>query len=471
MARRRAIQKWNKHIFGNIFDVVRVAEAVVRRVEIEVGGNTSKVAQDGLYKAQADLSQALLIEEQFWSQKARMRWLHSGDRNSKFFHVVVKQRRVQSAIYRIKDLQGSWVEKDEDIANEVITFFSDLFSEPTGPAPDMLHLISRLIIEEENKTLEEVPSIEEVRRVIFAMDRESAAGPDGFTGKFFTFSWDVIVQDVYNAVLSFYCGVELPKFITTISIVLIPKVPNPQDFSMGLRQGDPLSPALFVIGAEVLSRDLNNLALQSDFTGFRVPHGCALITHLAFADDVIIFANGSSNSLKRIMRVLELYNQSLGQLVNAQKSGYLVHLSLPPSRRRMIEWITQFARQSFPIRYLGFPLYLGRCRSLYFGAVSQAILGRVLLWKSRLLSPGGKLILIKHVLASVPAHLLSAVVVPSSVFTMIEKVCANFIWGSMAEKSKFHWIRWSQLCYPVEEGGAGFRRLQDVSRAFSCKLW
>ena len=79
---------------------------------------------------------------------------------------------------------------------------------------------------------------------------------------------------------------------------------------LGARQGDPLSPALFVIGAEVLSRGLNNLALQSAFVGFRVPHGCPPITHLAFADDVIIFTNGSSISLQPIMQVLELYHKS-----------------------------------------------------------------------------------------------------------------------------------------------------------------
>nr|XP_027101699.1 uncharacterized protein LOC113722624 [Coffea arabica] len=160
MVTRRAIQEWNKHIFGNIFDAVRVAKAEVRRVEIEVKGNDSEVAQARLHKAQADLSQALLIEEQFWSQKSPS--------------------------------------EDEDIANEAIAFFSDLFSEPIGPVLDMLPLIPPLITEKENKTLEEVPSIEEVRRVVFAMDGESAPGPDGLMGKFFTFSWDVIAQDVYN---------------------------------------------------------------------------------------------------------------------------------------------------------------------------------------------------------------------------------------------------------------------------------
>ena len=77
--------------------------------------------------------------------------------------------------------------------------------------------------------------------------------------------------------------------------------------SRGLRQGDPLSPMLFVIEAEVLSRGLNNLTQQVGFVGFRVPRGCPTVTHLAFADDVIIFSNGSTAALKAIMQVLGEY--------------------------------------------------------------------------------------------------------------------------------------------------------------------
>lgn len=86
--------------------------------------------------------------------------------------------------------------------------------------------------------------------------------------------------------------------------------------SRRLRQGDPFSPALFVIGAEVLSRGLNNLVSMPRYVGFRVPQGYPPVTHLAFADDVLILANGVSSSLRRVMQVLDLYQQSSGQLVN-----------------------------------------------------------------------------------------------------------------------------------------------------------
>ena len=56
-------------------------------------------------------------------------------------------------------------------------------------------------------------------------------GESGFMSKFFTFAWDIIANDVHRAVVSFFCGPELPRFITSTSIVLLPKVPNPQDFS------------------------------------------------------------------------------------------------------------------------------------------------------------------------------------------------------------------------------------------------
>ena len=205
--------------------------------------------------------------------------------------------------------------------------------------------------------------------------------------------------------------------------------------------------------------------------GYKVPRYCPTISHLAFADDIIIFANGSASSLKKIMRVLELYQRASGQLVNTSKSGFLLHPSISVVRQGVIERVTKFSRRGFPIRYLGLPLYTGRCKGSYFADLSQRMVDKVLSWKTRLLSSGGKIILIKHVLSSIPIHLLAAGVMPKSIFHTIERVCANFLWGMTEESMRFHWVRWRDLCLPPEKGGVGFLSIDDTYRDISCKLW
>ncbi|XP_027181778.1 uncharacterized protein LOC113780162 [Coffea eugenioides] len=499
-ATRRAIQQWNKQKFGNVGTAIKEAENKLGRAEDNAATSQGEEVTKELQRAQAEINRAVAVEEQFWRQKARVKWLTCGDRNTRFFHAVVRQRRVQGAIHRVKDPTRMWVVKDEDIAKAAIEYFSNLFSGSVVPmAGDFMHLIPKVVTGEENDRLAATLDIEEIRQLVFSMDGDSAARPDGFTGKFFSFAWDVVAQDVYIAIVSFFCSTELPRFITSTSIVLLPKVSNPEDFSnfrpislcnffnkmlsrilvgrLALVIPRLISPQQtgFVKGRSItdnylLAQELMasikrkargaNVALKLDMTKaydrmswchiitmlrafgfseqvidmvwrlisnvwfsiiingsthgffksrFRVPAGCPEVTHLAFADDVLIFTNGTAVALKRVIRVLDEYQQSSGQLVNPQKSGYLAHPPLPLARRRVIEWITQFKRQEFPIRYLGFPLYTGRGKVTYFAEVCQAVLARVMSWKSRLLSMG--------------------------------------------------------------EGDVGFRKLRDVYSSFSCKLW
>ena len=92
-------------------------------------------------------------------------------------------------------------------------------------------------------------------------------------------------------------------------------------------------------------------------------------------------------------------------------------------------------------------------------------------WQNRLLSFGGKIVLIKHVLSSIPLHLLATVSPPKSILTAVERIFSNFLWGAVEGVAKHHWIGWKELCAPREEGGVGFRSMTDVVSAFSVKLW
>ncbi|XP_060178282.1 uncharacterized protein LOC132608243 [Lycium barbarum] len=84
--------------------------------------------------------------------------------------------------------------------------------------------------------------------------------------------------------------------------------------SQGLKQGDPISPSLFIIAAEVLSRSLNNLLDNQNFTHFSVYKNDPQITHLAYADDIVIFSSGNSKSIKLVMQIIKKYEAVSGQM-------------------------------------------------------------------------------------------------------------------------------------------------------------
>ncbi|XP_015160444.1 uncharacterized protein [Solanum tuberosum] len=72
--------------------------------------------------------------------------------------------------------------------------------------------------------------MEELRQVVFTMNRDSAAGPDGIGGKFYQACWIIIKQDLLAAVQSFFCGNTMPKFLIHACLVLLPKTKQPIRF-------------------------------------------------------------------------------------------------------------------------------------------------------------------------------------------------------------------------------------------------
>lgn len=145
----------------------------------------------------------------------------------------------------------------------------------------------------------------------------------------------------------------------------------------GLKHGYPLSPALFILGAEVLSRLLNGLHQSPDYHDFYTEKIGPQINHLSFADDVIIFTSGRSRSLSMIMKVLSTYEGVSGQLINKSKSHFLVPSYAFRSTYDKIKRITGFIQKRDPITYLGCPLYIGRQRIIYFLDMVSKVMARI----------------------------------------------------------------------------------------------
>ena len=146
--------------------------------------------------------------------------------------------------------------------------------------------------------------------------------------------------------------------ITAVSFsVLINGVASPFFHAeRGLRQGCPLSPLLFLLVAEGLSRAIRAARAEGRFTGIKVASNCS-ITHLLFVDDVLIFCSGERGETRVLKEILELFSKATGMEINFSKYTLTTHLLRP-------EEVAELTR-NFPIntaglevglKYLGFPL-------------------------------------------------------------------------------------------------------------------
>ncbi|KAJ7969250.1 reverse transcriptase [Quillaja saponaria] len=115
---------WNKDVFGNIPDKVKLADELV--AQMEVLANRDDVCQEELCGVEAISEVELDMEEEFWRQKSSIWWLKDGDRCSKFFHASVKAKRSRLAVHRIKDVSGVWIDNKEDIEFAALEHFSHL---------------------------------------------------------------------------------------------------------------------------------------------------------------------------------------------------------------------------------------------------------------------------------------------------------------------------------------------------------
>lgn len=127
----------------------------------------------------------------------------------------------------------------------------------------------------------------------------------------------------------------------------------------GLLQGDPLSPLLFAIVGEALSRMIDAARNANLITGFCSARGALVITHLQFADDTLLFGATEESEVRNIIAVLRCYEAVLGLKVNVFKSSLIVVVVEPQTTPFLVNVIGCIVG-SLLMTYLGLPLSRGR---------------------------------------------------------------------------------------------------------------
>ncbi|XP_071914026.1 uncharacterized protein [Coffea arabica] len=527
---------------------------------------------------------------------AEMQYDTEGDANTAYFHSVVRQRWASNYISGIRSTTGQWLTEAEGIKSSAASFFESLFSSDrdTDRHPVLPFALPQ-VSPGDNEKLLALPTMTEVREVVFLISPDSAPGPDGFGSGFYQACWEIIKDGLVAAIQDYFKGGWLPKGVTSTLIVLILKVegasrwqdirpislcnvsskiisklvssrlnqllpqlispwqsgfvpgrqimdnilltqehakeldrrlevPNlmlklnmekaydrvewsflffmlrsfgfqepavdlifrlvannwffvlvngePAGFfksTRGVRQGDSISPGLFVLVAEFFDKGLYSLFQQGRHRFFQA--GGIKISYLAFADDVIIFTRLARETLEAVRDFFKQYQQYSGQKINVVNSGFMCSSGVSKAQVELVSSILGFQRQFFPLVYLGVPISLGRCSSIAFDGILAKVRARICHWSGKLLSMGEKLILIKHVLNSMPLYLLQVLKPPKAVLVALGRLFNSFLWDKSKNDKRTHWASWEKLYFPTEEGGLGVRLLDDMVKAFSYKLW
>ena len=201
----------------------------------------------------------------------------------------------------------------------------------------------------------------------------------------------------------------------------------------GLRQGDPLSPLLFNIVADMLAILLNRAKVDGQIIGI-VPHlidgGLSI---LQCVDDTILFMDHDLEKARNMKLLLCAFEQASGLRINFHKSELFCFRN---SQDHMDQYVELFGCKSgdFPIQYLGIPIHFRKLRNAEWRKVEERFERRLSSWKGKHLSIGGRLTLINSVLSSLPMYMMSFFALPKGVQKKLDYFRSRFYWQGDEKK-------------------------------------
>ncbi|XP_055814491.1 uncharacterized protein LOC129884174 [Solanum dulcamara] len=294
-------------------------------------------------------------------------------------------RSFQQKLKRVSNTLSKWSRNE----------FGDLFA-------SVKEYEEQMVTEEQNEGLQSLPTMEELKKVVFSMSSTSAAGPDGMNGKLYQSCWDIICEDLLRLVQYFFNEHGLPKFISHACLALLPK----NEHSNSLSDYRPISLSNYTnkIISKLLSLRITPILPQ-------------------------LISENQSGFVKA----------TSGQLINKDKSQLMMPLNTPADIVERVSMITGYKCTNGPITYLGYPLYIGRQRIIYFTNMVAKVLNRIRGWQTKMLSYEGRVTMVKSVLQSIPIHLVSAISPTKTTMNQIKRLIADFFWGWNTERRKYHW--------------------------------
>jgi hypothetical protein len=239
--------------------------------------------------------------------------------------------------------------------------------------------------------------------------------------------------------------------------------------SQGIRQGDPLSPYLFILCVEGLSHSLCKAEREGKISGLAIAKGGTKINHLLFADDSLLFCKANFEEWGNVQKILEVYEKASGQKLNREKTSIFFSKNTKMEYKDSIAFISSINITSSLEKYLGLPAFIGQSRKRAFAGIKSRIWEKMQGWNESFLSQVGKEVLLKAVIQAIPTYTMSVFQLPKSLCKEINSLMSKFFWGQKQKDKCMVWMGWGKMGKAKEKGGLGFRDLQWFNIAFLAK--
>ncbi|GJX74901.1 RNA-directed DNA polymerase, eukaryota [Tanacetum coccineum] len=427
-------------------------------------------------------------------QKSKVGWAIEGDENSRFFHGIINKKRSQLAIRGIL-VDGSWQTEPQVVKEAFLNHFEARFKKPIFVGPKINYPFPNRLSHDQVLDLEREVSRDEIRSAVWNCGDNKSPGPDGYTFEFFKKYWGFIGIDFCEAVEHFFNNgafvkgigckrkirkamffkVDFAKAYDSVrwdylinvleafgfgmtwcqwirglccfgkASVLVNGSPSREfQFQCGLKQGDPLAPLLFILVMESLHLSFSRVVEARIFKGIRLNNSISL-SHLFYADDALIVGEWSSDNLWGIINVLKCFFLASGLQINIHKSQLLgVGVSRLDIEAAAASIGCSIMDNQFC--YLGVMVGGNTSRHKFWADVVSKLRSRLSKWKTKTLSIGGRLTLLKSVLGASPLY-----------YTADKKIT---------------WVAWDKVLASKKNGGLGVSSYFALNRALLLKwIW
>jgi hypothetical protein len=188
------------------------------------------------------------------------------------------------------------------------------------------------------------------------------------------------------------------------------------------------------------------------------------LSHLFFADDVLLFAKSTVSQARTIKEVLDQFCGMSSLKVSLNKSKFCASAGISRHSRDNIAPTTQIQVTDRFEKYLGFKMLQGKARKQDFNDVYDRVSAKLASWKSRLLNKPGRVVLANAVISSIPTYHMQTQWLPQGMCDDLDRTVRRFIWKGTGD-SGMHLVSWEKITQPRRSGGLGVRsaRLQNVS--------